>query len=68
MPKEGTNCVCLLLILIDSVSRMTKTIIHKHSWKSVNKNVVKVNKMTNFLDKELEQDSSDNYSDESNTE
>lgn len=68
MPKEGTNCVCLLLILIDSVSRMTKTIIHKHSWKRVNKNVVKVNKMTNFLDKELEQDSSDNYSDESNTE
>lgn len=66
MQIEGTNCVCLSLILIDCFQDDKN--YYPQAFLKECKNVVKVNKMTNFLDKEVEQDSSDNYSDESNTE
>ena len=36
VPKENASYKCLSLIMLDSVIRMNKNIIHKHFWKSVN--------------------------------
>lgn len=36
MPKEGYHCVSVLVILIDSVRKIEKTIIRKYFWKCVN--------------------------------
>ena len=36
MPKEGYHCVSVLIILIDSVRKIEKTIIRKYFWKCVN--------------------------------
>ena len=36
MPKENILCKCLSLIMLDSVIKVKKSIIHKDFWKSVN--------------------------------
>ena len=36
VPKENASYKCLSLIMLDSVIRVIKSIIHKHFWKSVN--------------------------------
>ena len=56
----------LSLILIGSVFKMIKTYLQL--FLEVNKNAIKDDKMTNFIDKELESNSSDNDSDKSDAE
>ena len=56
----------LSLILIGSVFKMIKTYLQL--FLEVNKNAIKDDKMTNFIDKELEPNSSDNDSDKSDAE
>ena len=56
----------LSLILIGSVFKMIKTYLQ--IFLEVNKNAIKDDKMTNFIDKELESNSSDNDSDKSDAE
>ena len=56
----------LSLILIGSVFKMIKTYLQL--FLEVNKNAIKDDKMTNFIDQELESNSSNNYSDKSDAE
>ena len=56
----------LSLILIGSVFRMIKT--YQQLFLEVNNNAIKDDKMTNFIDQELESNSSNNYSDKSDAE
>ena len=43
MPKEGSHCIYLSVVLIDSVIKMGKTMILKWFWKKVN-TLLKVNR------------------------
>ena len=56
----------LSLILIGSVFKMIKT--YQLLFLEVNNNAIKDDKMTNFIDQELESNSSNNYSDKSDAE
>ena len=56
----------LSLILIGSVFKMIKT--YQQLFLEVNNNAIKDDKMTNFIDQELESNSSDNDSDKSDAE
>lgn len=56
----------LSLILIGSVFKMIKT--YQQLFLEVNNNAIKDDKMTNFIDQELESNSSNNYSDKSDAE
>ena len=56
----------LSLILIGSVFKMIKT--YQQLFLEVNNNAIKDDKMTNFIDQELESNSSNNYSDKSDVE
>ena len=38
IPKGKAPCKCLSVIMLDSVSKQRKSIIHKDSWKNVNMN------------------------------
>ena len=56
----------LSLILIGSVFKMIKT--YQQLFLEVNNNAIKDDKMTNFIDQELESNSSNNDSDKSDAE
>ena len=56
----------LSLILIGSVFKMIKT--YQQLFLEVNNNAIKDDKMNNFIDQELESNSSNNYSDKSDAE
>ena len=53
IPKEYSHCVCLSVILIDSVFKMSKN-YHPQAFLEECKYVLKKNKMGKFINKELE--------------
>ena len=62
MSKEGSHCICLSVILIDSVFKLGKNYYPQVFWKQC-RYVVQENKIAKFKDDELEI-SSDEYDEE----
>ena len=54
MPKEGSNCICLSLILIGLVSKMGKNCYPQVFLQEYNKYIVKEKMMSKYITDHLE--------------